>query len=65
MHRLANDGEHAGRLVLTLSLVVGIALGCLLPRDIPGEKRGGLSSRFQCRQGDVDVSSCDLVVWKR
>jgi len=36
MQRLASDGEHASRLVLFLSLVVGITLGSLLPRDIPG-----------------------------
>ena len=37
MHRLASDGEHASRVVLLVSLVVGVALGSLLPRDIPGE----------------------------
>lgn len=36
MRRLASDGEHASRLVLLTSLVVGVALGSLLPPDISG-----------------------------
>ena len=36
MQRLASDGGHASRLVLLTSLVVGVLLGSILPRDIPG-----------------------------
>ena len=63
MQRLASDGEHASRLVLLLSLVVGITLGTVLPRDIPG-------AFFFFRpdsmtRGDENVRSRDLALSER
>lgn len=64
MQRLASDGEHASRLVLFSSLVVGITLGSLLPRDIPGADGYFFRSDLVTR-GNQNVFSRDLALSER
>ena len=64
MQRLASDGEHASRLVLFSSLVVGITLGSLLPRDIPGADGYFFRSDLVTR-GNQNGFSRDLALSER
>lgn len=60
MQRLASDGEHASRLVLLTSLVVGVALGSLLPPDIPGAVCEGETLFFDASELSEAIRTCLL-----